>query len=303
MRLAILFWFYRDVIVCKNRLRQWRSHNPGVPIFGLFGGEPAERSAYEAALAPYLDDFWAYPEPADPSWKWRNGDLVLSRWFAERGRDLAWDTVWVAQWDLVAVRPIARLVPRLRPGELLLSGLRPVREVEPWWQWVQGTKRQEYDAFLAHVTDRFGPVEDPLCCQFIGFVAPRRFLERYAALEPMELGFLEYKLPILAQVLGIPFADDPCFRPWWAEDPTTASAKRSHRLVHAWPTELHLGMILYESHRPGGRRVFHPFRSIYPHDAASVGELMQHRRGKPSDGGDRSSTYWQVQPPRSAPGH
>ena len=279
MQLGILFWFYKDPIVCGNRLRQLRRENPSTPIFGLFGGPPEDRERFTASLSRWLDDFWAYPSGADSRWKWRHGDALLSRWFTDRGEALEWDSVFVAQWDLVAVRPLQRLLPSMEKGDMLLSGLRPVREVESWWQWTQEPHRGEYEEFLGHVASRLGPVEDPMCCQFIAMVIPRDFLCPYAAIERPELGFLEYKVPVYAQAFGVPLVPDTCFRPWWPEEPATAGSKRTDRLVHAWGTQVKLPVIWYEAHRPGGRRAFHPYRGIYPHDLRSVGEAARARLG------------------------
>jgi hypothetical protein len=234
--MGILFWFYRDVLLCENRLRMLRHRNPGVPIFGLYGGPLDEQQEYRSRLGPLLDDLWVYPDEVDSSWKWRNGDLVLRRWYAERGVSLTWDSVFVAQWDLVVTAPLTKLLPALGPGEMLLSGLRPVREVEAWWHWTRGEARTEYDAFIAFVTERYGALEDPKCCQFIASVFPRDFLARYDAADPPELGFLEYKLPVYADVFGIPLIADTSLRPWWPEEPATTGAGRAASLMHAWPT-------------------------------------------------------------------
>ncbi len=278
MQLGILFWFYRDVAVCENRLRLLRRRNPGVPIYGLYGGPRQDEARFAGALRSHLDDFWAFRLERDRQWRWRNGDLMLSAWFTGRGESLEWDSVFVAQWDLVVVTSLARLLPPLAVGEMLISGIRPVREVEPWWQWTQGAARQEYEAFLGHVASRFGAVEDPMCCQFIGLVAPRGFLARYAGIDEPELGFLEYKVPTYAQVFSIPLVPDTCFRPWWPEEPGTSGVGRTATLVHAWATPVKLPVMLYESLRPGGRRVFHPYHGIYPHDLASVGDAVRRRR-------------------------
>ncbi|HTZ08592.1 MAG TPA: hypothetical protein VMB72_05955 [Acidimicrobiales bacterium] len=279
MQLAVVFWFYRDVALCTNRLRLLRKRNPGTALYGVYGGPPAEAARFRSALAPWLDDFWAFPDDSDPGWKWRHGDIMLSRWFTERGGALGWDSVFLAQWDLVVVAPLARLLPPMGPGDMLVSGVRPVRQVEAWWQWVRGDRRAEYLEFLAHVTAAFGPVEDPLCCQFIGVVAPRGFMERYAGIDRPELGFLEYKLPIYTQVFGVPLVPDTCFRPWWPEEPATAAAPRAEKLVHAWPTPVRPSVVWAEAHRPGGRRLFHPYHGVYPHDVASLAEAWRHRRG------------------------
>ena len=278
MQLGILFWFYRDVVVCQNRLRLLRRRNPGVPIFGLYGGPRGDEQRFRTELGPLLDDFWAFPGERDESYKWRNGDVMLSRWFTGRGDTLQWDSVFLAQWDLVVVSPLKKLLPPMAVGDMLISGVRPIREVESWWQWMRGDARVEYDEFLTHVTARFGPVDDPMCCQFIGLVAPRAFMAQYAGIDAPELGFLEYKIPIYAQAFGISLVPDTCFRPWWPEEPGTSHATRTESLVHAWRTPVRLPVMLYESKRPHGRRIFHPYHGIYPHDAASLGEFVRRRR-------------------------
>ena len=278
MQLAVVFWFYRDVELCRNRLRMLRRRNPATPVYGLYGGPPGDAGAFRRELQPLLDDFWAFPDDRDTTWKWRHGDVMLSRWFTGRGRDLAWDSYFLAQWDLVVTAPLARLLPPLRPGDMLLPGLRPVREVASWWQWTRGEARREYDDFVAHVAARVGPVEDPQCCQFIGMVAPRTFAERYAEVDRPELGFLEYTIPIYAQAFGVRFVPDTCFRPFWPEDPATAAAGRTDKLVHAWDTPVRLPVRMLEALRPGGRRLFHPYHGVYPDGLASVGEAWRRRR-------------------------
>jgi hypothetical protein len=278
VQLGILFWFYRDPLLCENRLRLLRRRNPKTPVYGLYGGPRDEAERYASALEGLLDDFWAFPDDADARWKWRNGDLILARWFADHGTDLDWDSVFVAQWDMVVTAPLVSFLPPLDVGDMLVSGLRPVREVEGWWQWVRGAARPEYDRFLHHVADHSTVVEEPMCCQFIGLVLPRQFLARYAEITEPELGFLEYKLPIYAQVFGTRLVPDTCFRPWWPEEPATANAKRTASLMHAWPTPVRLPVMAIEALRPGGRRVFHPYHGIYPHDVASLRELVVHGR-------------------------
>ena len=48
------------------------------------------------------------PTTRDTQWKWRNGDIMLSRWFTERGETPRSGTrSFLAQWDLVVVAPLA----------------------------------------------------------------------------------------------------------------------------------------------------------------------------------------------------
>ena len=279
MQLAIVFWFYRDVAVCTNRVRLLRRRNPDVPVFGLYGGPLGEFEVFRSAVGSMVDDLWAFPEDREPAWKWRNGDLVLTRWFVDRGASLGWESIFVAQWDMVVGAPLSRVLPPMAGGDMLLSGLRPVSEVETWWRWTRWSETQEeYQSFVAHVERHFGQVPEPLCCQFLGAVLPRSFLERYSQVEEPELGFLEYKLPIYAQAFGIHLLPDTCFRPFWAEEPRSSAPRRSEQLLHAWPTPLRLPVIVAHMRRPGGARIFHPYHGIYPHDLRSLREMWSWRR-------------------------
>ena len=174
-----------------------------------------------------------------------------------------------------------KLLPPLAPGDMLLSGLRPVRDVEAWWLWTQGEARRGVRRLLGA---RGGSLRHGRGAHVLSvhrLVAPRDFLARYGGIDEPELGFLEYKVPAYAQAFGIPLVPDTCFRPWWPEEPATSQAGRTASLVHAWPTPVRLPVMLYESLRPGGRRAFHPYHGIYPHDLASLPESVRRRRRAP----------------------
>jgi hypothetical protein len=263
-RLAILFWFYSEPDICVNRAQLLRTSNPGVPVYGLFGGEPTERARFERALGRRLDDFWAYPEGHDARWKWRHGDLLIADWFVQRGITLPWDSVVVAQWDTLVFEPIERLFANIGRDDLFLPGLRPVSEVDRWWHWVRGDERREYERFLEFVRTRYGYAHEPLCCLFIVPCLPRSFLERYTSIQERERGFLEYRLPVYAQVFGTPFGDPGRLGPWWAADPQTGDAAPQSRVLNAGMEMVSLETILEELRRPDGARLFHPFREVFP---------------------------------------
>ena len=132
----------------------------------------------DAAASPppwtALDDFWAFPGHEDRDWKWRHGDLMLSRWFTGRGETLAWDSVFLAQWDLVVVRRLDRLLPPMAAGDMLISGLRPVREVSAVVAVDRGDRRPEYDAFLRHVARATAPSRTPCAVNSSGSWRPAR---------------------------------------------------------------------------------------------------------------------------------
>lgn len=138
-----------------------------------------------------------------------SGDLLLTHWYRERGKDLDWDTVLIVQWDMLMFGAVEQLFSMLQKNQILLSGLRPIAEVEHEWSWVSPKvpdRRQQYLEFLEHIRQTYHYNQDPLGCLFIVVCLPRIFLDRYSSIEQPEREFLEYRIPMYAQVFGIPFA-------------------------------------------------------------------------------------------------
>jgi hypothetical protein len=280
MKLAILFWFYKEQEVCKNRLEILRQHNPTTPIYGLYGGALATVDHYQSALNPYLDDFYAFTETKDSYWKWIQGDLMITQWFRDRGKDLEWDTIVIIQWDMLVFGAVEELFSMLKPDQILLSGLRPIAEVEAEWQWVSPklpARRQQYLTFLDHVRKTYDYRQKPLGCLFIVIGFPKSFLDQYSYVEEPELGFLEYRIPIYAQLFGTSFCENHPFQAWWVDiDPafrTKNPIKRVWNALHLklYPNplnpakrEISLIPIYRHINTPHGARIFHPYEKLFP---------------------------------------
>lgn len=266
MKLAILFWFYKDVPLCAERLDALRALNPDTPIYGLYGGT-VEDAAAARALGPMFDDLYLFTETRDAHWKWLNGDRVIAAWMRDRGRDLAWDTVVLVQWDMLVAAPVDALFGSLRKGELVLSGFRPMAEVEDWWGWAgrrDADKASMLETFREDLELRRGYGGPLWCCLFIVVCLPRSFLARYAEAGPPEAGFLEYRMPTLARVWDTPVRTDLGFDPWWAADPATRDAPASARVLNAVGREVSPETVEAELADPAGRRIFHPYTGPLP---------------------------------------
>ena len=265
-KLACLFWFYKSPELCENRLRVLRRHNPDTPIYGLFGGDPSEAHLFQKRLAPWLNDFYAFSQVRASQWKWYHGDQMIMDWYRQRGHSLNWDTVFIAQWDMLVFDALTNQFPMLKKDELLLSGLRPVSEVDPWWHYVRpnSPERDEYERFTAYVRERHGFDGQPHCCEFIVACLPRSFMDRYSEIPKPELGFLEYKIPTYAKIFGTPLCINHPHQPWWGDAPNANAAPLLARVLNAENHYVPLRII--EAHRlwPWGRRIFHPVLNLYP---------------------------------------
>jgi hypothetical protein len=280
VKLAILFWFYKEPEICLNRLELLRKHNPDTPIYGLYGGDIEAASRFQYLLAPYLNDFYVFTANQDSYWKWIQGDLMITQWYRDRGKGLAWDTIVVIQWDMLVFGSIDQIFSMLKPDQLLLSGLRPIREVEADWGWVTPKipdRRQRYLEFLEHVRKTYNYQSDPLGCLFIVVCFPRVFLDQYSNVEQPELGFIEYRIPIYAQIFGTSFCENHPFQAWWVDvDPifwaknpikqamNSLSLRFNPIPLNPAKREISLIPIYRHLNTQTGARIFHPYEQQFP---------------------------------------
>jgi hypothetical protein len=260
MSLAVLLWIYKEPRVCLNRARWLRTLNPGTPIYCLYGGPMADAALFEAALSGLIDDFFAFDRPWREEEKWLHGDRMLAVWHEERGAGLEWDTILIAQWDLVMTAPVRALCGTLKRDELLLPGLRTIAEVRSFWWWLRPGSPEvaDYLAFEAELSARGERLRDPLCCNFLAAALPRRFMERYSKEAPMT-GFLEYKVPMMAQAWNFPFCLDHAFNPVWLNERLFSRFERYWVTLHAEKEPVKTVVVAANRLWPWGKRVFHPY--------------------------------------------
>lgn len=263
MKTDVLFWFYKDFAVCRERIKSLRTLNDDVSVFALYGGPLAEAKAAENAVHDLVDDFYAYPHEKDTYWKWKHGDQLISSWYSERGQYLEWDTVFVMQWDMLILDPLEKLFSGLKPHEILLSGFRPIDTVSSWWNWAD-PKNSDILSFKALLKERYDYEGELFACLFIVVCLPRSFLRQYVACGCGEIGFLEYKLPTMAQVFGTPVCHDHEFTPWWLADPATKNAGWREKTLNAVGHEVPRWVILSELADRDGKRLFHPVSKTLP---------------------------------------
>lgn len=259
MKLAILFWIYKEIDVCVNRAQWLRRENPDTPIYCLYGGPIEDAAHFEQRLIGLVDDYYAFAEDWDLIRKWLNGDQMLSHWYRERGAALDWDTIFIAQWDMVLLTSARKICGGLKEGEIILPGLRPISEVAHFWNWTKpGSKDlEDFERFRTDLEARDAWPDEPLCCNFLTAALPRAFLARYAEEAP-ENGFLEYKIPILAQSWGFTFCLDHPIQPKWLNERKFPLHERFWVTLHAEKFPIRPVVLAANRAWPWGHRVFHP---------------------------------------------
>lgn len=207
--IAILFWFYKNPEIVVNRLKGIRWLNSDVRIFGLYGGNHEQISEYAPAIE-LLDDVWLHPE-VSADWAWLNGDLMFARWHIERGNQLNWDNIFIYQWDLITTVPINNF--NITENQIILTGVRSFEEIANFWVWVQrwSIYYPKFQAFCHHPLIKDRPLWASI---FIFATLSRRFLNDYFDIAKDIPGFIEYRLPTVAQILGYGFAPAKVFPDW-----------------------------------------------------------------------------------------
>lgn len=259
MKSAILFWFYKELDVCENRLQLLKKYNPDLQIFGLYGGEISKADEYQNKLGKYLDDFYVFTSNTDEDWKWINGDLMVLDWYDKRGRDLNWDSIAVVQWDMLVFDSLLRQFIDMKKDEIFLSGLRTIdEELENKWHWVKfgGEYRKNYAEFLDYIKERYGYSNKPLASLFIFEIFPRMFLDKYLTVENKEVGMLEYKIPMYCQIFDISFYKKDIGIMWFSNEP---------KPLNAIPEEISERYIKEQLARKDGWRIFHPYYKNWNH--------------------------------------
>jgi hypothetical protein len=256
MRPIILFRFDRDPLVCRSRVALLRRLNPDVQIHGLYGGESGYRhTAFRLGAKQVLRLDSVYSSHRSGRWNWKNGDLAAAAWYREFGHRVAFDVVYVIEWDLLllgSVRSVFRSVPA---GAVGLTSLTPISLIEHDWVWTQESEnRREWEQLLQYAQESWGYDHIPYACLGPGSCFPRSFLARFAAIDPPELSNDEVRVPLFAQILGYEMADTGLRRGW--------RGAGEDRFFNANGVEVEPATIRAELAKTDGRRAFHPVRTF-----------------------------------------
>lgn len=150
----------------------------------------------------------------------------------------------------------------LKKDQILLSGLMPIKKIEQEWCWTSSDNpdsREEYLRFIEYIEKNFNYNQEPLRCVFIVACLPRNFLEKYSKVEQLELGFIEYRVPMYSQIFNIPFCMEHSFNHCRNFD-----LSKQNPALNAGTSEVSRRTILKHLLNPKGTRVFHPYRRISP---------------------------------------
>lgn len=260
MNLAILFWFYKEPEICKDRLELIKRFNPEVAIYGLYGGPVDEAKKYSGFLQEYLDDFYITSfVDKESSWLWINGDIMILDWYESRGKNLVWDSIMIVQWDMLIYDSIVRQFKDMTKDQIFLSGYRTLdKGIEGKWNWTRpdGKERENFLRFMNYVDKEYNYRKKLKCCLFILEIFPRSFFEQWSKVKDKEVGMLEYRIPTFAEIFHTPvFQKDVGV--WWFNK----KAYEGKTPMNARALEIEKKYIEKQLRKNDGYRIFHPYFS------------------------------------------
>jgi hypothetical protein len=252
---SALLMFHTDWDVCRSRVRLLRAFNPGVPVHGLYGGDPEQYAAARDEVGPFLDSLSAC-DLEDGRWRWQHTDLVIRHWYQATGHAFAFDVLHVVQWDLLLFDSLTALYGHVPRGAVALTGITPLERIADTWHWTRvEPNRTESAELLRLARHSYAFRGVPKACLGPGVALPRAFLDRYAVVDVPQLGHDELRFPLFAELFGHALVDTGFYPQWFDPD--------AERLFNANGTELPLAEVREELVRPGGRRTFHPCRESF----------------------------------------
>jgi hypothetical protein len=279
MASLILFQFHGEFDLCAERVKLLRALNPDVPVYGLYGGPPAEAAAAAGMLGSLLDGIYTVSAP-NGNWKRIHQDLTLAEWFNAVGHRIPFDVLYDIEYDLLLMEPLPRLYPAIDQSTAAFSGLHSFEAVRPRWYWTSvGVFPRRVDRYLRFMQTRFG-----LPAPAQRFVAqgpfpllPRAFIEKMSGLDyPAEIFddiVCEISFPGLAEALGFAVIDTGLHPPWIASVPGIPASPLFH--CENRP-RVSLAQVAAELANQNGRRAFHPVKTFIACDA-----LLELRRRQP----------------------
>jgi hypothetical protein len=248
----ILYRYHNNIDFCIDRLGMIQKNNPGMPIYGLFGGKEEEYPLFDKALGHIFSGNYCIKEK-NAFWKWKNSDLAYRLWFKDYGTNIPFSSLVVLEWDLILFESIAKIYQHVDENQVGLTGLVPLSKIEKEWFWTRDAEQRKFWLkLLDHVKTIHGYDGQPYGALCPGACLPRNFLEKYAAIEPSELCHDELRLPLYAQALGFELADTGFYKKWFS--------KKEWKYFNCNNLDISVERINKELKKNKGRRVFHPFR-------------------------------------------
>lgn len=198
----VLFLYYKEPKICKERLLLLKLYNPHVPIYGIYLGYEENFQVFDNNLSNFLElNFCLINKPE--AWKRINRDLVVLDWYNEIGKEIEFDFIHVIDWDLLLFDSLDNVYKDIisnNIGVLLFQKLAPIKNellythTYPW--------KKEWYQLLENAKTNYNYTGEPNISIIAGLCIPKQFLNDLSKMDSLLHSSLdELRLPLIAQVL------------------------------------------------------------------------------------------------------
>jgi len=252
MKRIILFRYHHQFARNKELLRFMKYLNPGIEIYGMYGGpeelfENASVELYDVLAHNYLI------KDKDKEWKWKNSDMAFRLWYNDFGHTISFDILHTLEWDLLYFSSLNELFKHVPENAAAFTGLIQLRKIEKKWYWTSNEqRRKEWFRLMGHLRECYYYNQDPYGMIGPGASFPRIFFEKMKDFEIPDILHDEIRLPVLAQLFGVDMRDTYFFRQWFS--------KNEFRFFNSNEFDVDIKDIEKELKKRCGRRAFHPYR-------------------------------------------
>ena len=283
----ILFRFHDSLAICRERIKLLRALNPGVPVYGVYGGPAEGFELAHSALGDLLADL-QITEQHEPFWHWLHMDLDVKHWFRKVGRSVEFDFLFDHEWDLLTTDALTTIFPDIGQDAIALCSLTELTpDVEDTWRWTSWPEhRPDYERFVDYMSKTFGMGPLRYVSHGPGTLLSRSFLERFAEVEDVEMVISEIKYPAFAQVLGFDVVNNK-FR----TGPLTDHGEDAY--FNSDDKPIAFARVVSELVKPGGRRAFHPVK--YQFTLSQLRALVWRGESAGEDDASRSAASEQLE--------
>lgn len=257
MKRAIIFRFYKEVSVCKNRLKILKKYNPSLKIFWIYWWEKTQENLYKKNLSDYLDDFYTL-ESTDPHRKRINGDFALQERYKNRWKDLSRDSVYIVQRDILIFTSLEEYFSDYKENQIFLSWTTKLtKNIEKKRKRTSSKEEKpKYIKFKNHIKEVYKHQKDNiLCCLPMFEILPRDFFNQYWTIAREAMWFIEYRKPTLAKILWFNFYQKNI----WVH----RFQNKKELPMNARSIEISEEYIKNELDNKEWRRIFHPYYKIW----------------------------------------
>lgn len=242
--------------VCRDRLLQLKNYNPGIKIFGLYGGQESEFPKYQKYLNVYFEHNYCIENKSN-YWKWKNSDLCIRLWYKNIGKNVKFDMLHVIEWDLLLFESLDNIYKKIPKNSIGLTGLILLKNINIDWSWVSKEPyKSQWLKLLKYAKNQFKYNKQPYASLGPGPCLPKSFLNRFISVHVPDLCNDELRFPLFGQIFGFKLIKTGFYKRW--------SDSNILKFFNCYKDEISLTHIKNELKRKRGRKSFHPYRKRFP---------------------------------------